>query len=396
MAIRQRTQSARGAVLVHVAVLLVVLTAFSALAVDLGVSYVSRNQAQTSADAAALAAATSLSFVDAADLDLAKNSALAAAQANDVWGTDPNVVANDIFTVTCPPGAPGVPDTCVRAEVFRTSYGANRSPLPTFFAGLLGINEQGTRGMAVAQMLAGRGTADCVKPWALADRWVEVHNPDDEFNRYVTNGANRGQLLSNPDYYDPTQGWNLDRDRGTRVLLYMGQNPQQAFRPGFFYPVRLDGQGGHDYQFNIENCNTTPINPPMTLDYEPGRMVGPTTHGFEDLIALDPYATWSTTERRPVGGCMETGACARSPRWAAVPVFDVDQFMQGWLATGAPPQGPLTVNIVNVIGVWIDEVRNNGDIYGYITHYPTVNITGNGIGNTPVNQAFARTVILVR
>ena len=54
--------SDRGAVLVHVALAMLVLIAFSALAIDYGALLVSRSQAQNAADAAALAGASSLAF----------------------------------------------------------------------------------------------------------------------------------------------------------------------------------------------------------------------------------------------------------------------------------------------------------------------------------------------
>ena len=57
---RSRRRSERGAVLMYTAIMLVALTAMSALAIDLGVMFVGRHQAQNAADAGALAAATQL------------------------------------------------------------------------------------------------------------------------------------------------------------------------------------------------------------------------------------------------------------------------------------------------------------------------------------------------
>lgn len=401
MALQQRMRGARGAVLIHVSIIMIAMIALSALAIDLGVNYVSRGQAQTAADSAALAAAISRSFVAPGNITLAQQSAVLAARANNVWDDQPDIIDADVTFPTCPAGSPGVAGTCAQAEVFRTTYGrASGNPLPTFFAQLVGLNEQGAKARAVAQMLAGNGTADCVKPWALADKWVENRNPAIEFNRYVENGQNRGQLLSGAvdvyDANDPNGGYQLPQDRGTHVLLYEG-NPQQTIRPGFFFPVRLDGNGANPYEDAIRGCVTRSITPGMTLPIEPGRMVGPTRHGFEDLIALDPLAQWNATTNAPERGCMDASPpCARSPRWVAVPVFDIDSYLRARYddlnAGGNGANIPVTV--VKVIGVFIDEVRNNGDIYGYINHYPTTSITGPG--NTAGGGAFARTVILVR
>ena len=66
--------SARGAVLVHVAVAIIGLLAFSALTIDYGVMWMSRRQAQNAADAAALAGALSLAFDNGTDFDRARLS----------------------------------------------------------------------------------------------------------------------------------------------------------------------------------------------------------------------------------------------------------------------------------------------------------------------------------
>ena len=57
-----RSESQRGAVLIHVAIALLGLIAFTTFVVDYGVMWVSRGQAQTSADAGALSGAISLAF----------------------------------------------------------------------------------------------------------------------------------------------------------------------------------------------------------------------------------------------------------------------------------------------------------------------------------------------
>src|SRR5437762_12197199 len=52
----------RGAILIQVAISILSLTAFSAFVVDYGVFWVARNQAQTAADAGALAGAVALAY----------------------------------------------------------------------------------------------------------------------------------------------------------------------------------------------------------------------------------------------------------------------------------------------------------------------------------------------
>src|SRR5688500_1400666 len=74
----------RGAVLVHAAVAMAGLLAFSALTVDLGSMWVVRAQAQNAADAAALAGTVSLAYVDPTDFDAARAAAHAIVQAHRV------------------------------------------------------------------------------------------------------------------------------------------------------------------------------------------------------------------------------------------------------------------------------------------------------------------------
>ncbi len=84
----QRTRRARptrpGAVLVLVAVCLVAICAFVALAVDVGMIAVAKTEAQNAADVAAMVGARSLDGSDTPNLTLASNNARAAARANKV------------------------------------------------------------------------------------------------------------------------------------------------------------------------------------------------------------------------------------------------------------------------------------------------------------------------
>jgi hypothetical protein len=394
---------------VHVALILVAMIAFSALTIDLGAMFVSRRQVQNAADAAALAASLSLSYVNSTDVTLARNSAISAAQQNLVWGQQPDILATDVTVLgACPAGAPGV-GPCVQANVFRTSYQrANGSPLPTFFAQIVGVNEQGVRATATAQLQAGTGTADCVKPVAVPDRWIENRpvpaqwTNSSTFERYEQNGNNKGALLTPADDYVPPttnslgSGFTVQNDYGTELILKEG-NPHDAIDPGFFYPIVIDPTcvGGNCYRDAWEGCSAVPIGPGTVLNPEPGNMIGPTRQGVTTLINQDPTASWSTAANGgrggPVGGCMAAGTCGRSPRWVAIPLFDVKAYDQ---ARTLENQNGRTVpiTIVKVIGFWLDRIQGN-NVYGRIMYYPTTSFTGPPI---PGGGMFASTIILVR
>jgi hypothetical protein len=250
-------------------------------------------------------------------------------------------------------------------------------------------------------MLAGSGTADCVKPWAILDKWTEnqtpAWDPSDSFSRYVQNGRNRGSLVPNPDVYTPpTAGssgtaFSLPTDYGTRIEIKTNAGGANL-GPGWWSPIVILGTGGSNYRTAIETCATFPVVPGQTLVAEPGNMVGPTRQGVDALVAQDPGAYWSASANGGrggvVGGCMASGACSRSPRLGALPVVDPDAF-----TLGASGGRTTDLFVTQVLGFWIEGMVGN-DVIGYITYYPTVSLTGAPLGNGA--SAFARTVILVR
>src|SRR5215203_307710 len=87
----RRRESARGAVLVHVAVAIIGLLAFSALTIDYGVMWTSRRQAQNAADAAALAGALALTYDSGTDYDRARLVAKSVGDRNNIFGASPNI-----------------------------------------------------------------------------------------------------------------------------------------------------------------------------------------------------------------------------------------------------------------------------------------------------------------
>ncbi len=133
-----RHSDERGAVLIQVAVAMLALLALSSFVFDYGVMWVSRGQAQNAADAGALSGAISLAFDSGTDQDGARAKAIAVARRNRVWAAEPDITDADVTFPPCPPGAPGLPDTCVKVDAFRNQRPGG-SPLPTFFGRLVNI-----------------------------------------------------------------------------------------------------------------------------------------------------------------------------------------------------------------------------------------------------------------
>jgi hypothetical protein len=390
-------RSERGAVLVQTAIAMIGLLAFSAFVIDYGILWSARRQAQNAADAGAMAGAISLGFVDATDYPLARTSAVNTARENFVWGEAPDVLDSDVTVpYACPPGSPGFgTDACIKVDVFRTAYQrANGSPLPTLFANLVGVSQQGVRATATAQVLYGY-EMDCVKPFAIPDKWAEVQNdqgpvgwdPSDTFDRYVQRGSDAGQLLDPPDYYEPPVGNNPGTgytnesvtlgggDYGRQIILKFanpGQGSNDPIAPGFYNPVQLTpGEtGAPPYENNIRNCNSTMIRPGDFLTVEPGAMIGPTAQGMRDLIALDRDAVWDPTANEGrggiSGGCMTstTNACAVSPRLVAIPVYNPQVYADG-RASGRGIQ----IQVVKILGFFM-EAMNGNEITGRLMTIP--------------------------
>ena len=392
--------SERGAVIVQVAIALIGLLAMSAFVIDYGVLWASRRQAQNAADAAAMAGAISLAYVDFNDQPLARQSALDVAGQNNVWGEAPNVTPADVTFPVCPPGSPGAgTNSCIRVDLFRNQ--ARGNPLPTFFGQLVGVVDQGVRATATAEALFGDST-DCVKPFAIPDKWLEQRNDvapagwseDDTFERY----DNSGDLLPGPvDFYSADTGFTPASvelgggDHGRYITLKSG-SPHDTVAPGWYHPVVLSCPGGNCYRDAIATCNTRVIGPGTELDVEPGNMVGPTRQGMAALIAQDPDAEWDPDlfgdGRGGVkGGCMATGDCTVSPRLVAIPVYDPDAYDAGRAS------GRVTITITKVIGFFMDRMQGN-EVNGYIMSYPST--PNEGMGGVPGAANFVVSVALVR
>jgi hypothetical protein len=404
-------RSTRGAILVQTAIALIGLLAFGSFTMDYGVLWVARGQAQNAADAGALAAATSMAFGDlnAVDFeDRVRSVAVAAAQTNQVWGAPPDVnPATDVTIGPCPPGAPGIPDQCVRVDVYRNQERGNA--LPTFFAQLVGVNQHGVKATATAQVAAGT-SSECIRPWAIPDKWVEVvPSPKpwqltDEFNRYSKQGQNYA-LLNPGDYYvpptpsSPGSGFTVPGDVGMRVTLKIGSPQDVSLSAGNFLPIVLPGPcgtGGACYRENIATCNGTTLQVNDVIDTEPGNMIGPTKQGVEELIAKDPGAFWQCVDGRAAGpgeDCVGAVSNPASARLVPVPVFNVQQWQDDVANGNEKGVGRYELQITRLIGFFVEQMDGN-DVVGRVAYYPSASGTGNSVIDDSAN--FLRTVILVR
>ena len=412
----------RGAILVHAGLALFTLMAFTVLVFDLGALWVGRGQAQNAADAAALAGALSLAFDDPDDFPRAQAVAAAAGSANLVLGATPSIVpATDVTFPTCPPGSPGLPDTCIRADVYRSAGRSNA--LPTFFAQIMGITSQDVRATAMARMFAAN-SVECMKPWAVADKWAEhwengapnsgPWTPASFFDKYKLQGNKYvpDPTVLTPDVYiaptktDPGTGFtpfdaegNPTSSYGLQMTLKISSS-ETRLSAGWFLALDLpnpdgtSGSGGADYRENIRNCNGSIFSIGQTIPTETGNMIGPTKQGVEDLVAKDPSATWDAGAKAVTGSCAP-GVCAdgkyypRSPRIVPVPLFSIDDYFAG------APTGKGAITITNIMGFFIEGMggAGNKDVIGRLVAIPGMTVGTGGVDET---ATFLYTVKLVR
>jgi putative Flp pilus-assembly TadE/G-like protein len=398
----------RGAVLVHVAVALLMLIAISAFAIDFGLFWLSRAEAQNAADSGAMAGAVALAFdnaTDKTDSGPAKQSALITVLKNFVWGEAPAVdVATDITFPPCPDGSP----SCVRVDVYRD--GAHGNPLPMFAGGLVGLSSQGIRATATAEALAGNAT-DCLKPWALIDRWQEFWpapgpwTVDSTFDKYKNNGE-LDPKVTTPDVYTPPtttstgsgfapldSSGNYTADYGLQLTLKTGA--ANLFNAGSFQALDLNCPGGACYEDAIKSCvNVTElIGGRVTL--ETGNITGKTKQGTytdsDSLCKQDPTAYWDSSLNGGHGG-VAGSKFGISPRLVAVPLISPDDLAlaKNGKATDVP--------IENIMGLFIEcppVVNPPADtVVGRLALAPGEKVAGGGNVGSP--SSFLKVIALVR
>ena len=350
----------RGASLMLVAVSMVALLGFSALAIDVGVLYEAKAQAQNAADSGALAGAGALILTPT---DPAPPTATA-----EYFAELHEIIKQDVMI---DPGADVQVDLAnKRVTVTARRIAARGNAVPTYFAKILGWDLVDVEATATAEVDAA-SAASCLKPWAIPDAYDDLsapngsYNPGDYYNQGVTSYGTTYRSSS--------------KDVGTRLVLKQG-SPGNTVAAGQFYPIDLpipNGpiNGGDRYRENIAGCNGQVVQINDTVLTQNGNLVGPTRQGVDALIDQDPGARWD-----PVDGVVNSAfPPGGSPRIARVPMFDPSH---------PPTSGKQSLKIVNIAGFFIEGVQGNGDVTGVL-----VQASGTG---APAPGTMLSTVRLVR
>jgi hypothetical protein len=200
-----------------------------------------------------------------------------------------------------------------------------------------------------------------------------------------------GAPLPNPDIYVPpgqtgATGYNPATDVGIELVLK--PSSQNEVSPSFYNAWDISGiTGANAYSANISTCNSAYSNFLDNMLPETGNMVGPTTQGVNNLIALDPNATWDPTCNNNKG-CVSGSAYRISPRVRALPVYNPVLYAMDQHSGKSWPQ----LQLVNYIGFFIENLGPGGAVTGRICP-----IVGGYNPNVPMaTGGFAQAIVLVK
>lgn len=194
----------RGSALVFFAFFILFLMGAAALAIDLGMLYVARNEAQRSADAAALAGASvftgtctlNASCESSASQSLAAQDAVAAAKANYVAG-EPGSVDCALTTGYSSTSCPGIQftDPTGQGNEPQITVTVQRTGISLIFARMFGMRTGNVSAKATAEAYMGAGAQSAVTPFLL---------PNCDPLSVDASAASAADL--NPYCYDPATG----------------------------------------------------------------------------------------------------------------------------------------------------------------------------------------------
>lgn len=372
----------RGATMIMIAIAMTAMLGMVALAVDVGMLFNVRSEAQRAADAAALAGAGSL-IGEPGNESRARATAIRFGDANSVNETAAAVLPEDVDVDL----AEGEVTVTVRRTADRGSAVA------TWFARVLGIDAVDVDATATAEV-APAGAATCLKPFSIYDQYHDVDGDGDwsDGDAYEPEAHGYGS-----DWRDPGQpgddGLGYVGDFGRPIALkgYDGASGAESCCPGngpsWYYPWNIpdvdDGPvtGANRYRDNIANCNPAIVSVGEEYQVETGDMRGPTKKGVEDLIALDPSAYWDDVSNS-IANSRYT-PWESSPRIAIVPTFSPSREFD---------PGKKPIEFTNFVAVFVESVSGNGNsqvVLGRIL-YPS------GVGGGNATAPAAKHVRLIR
>ena len=288
----------RGSVLALVALLLVVFLGLAALAIDFGLLYVARGEAQRAADAAAHAGAGYLMHNPNATEAEIKAEAVRVGERNLVRGERTEIVPEDDVDVLWD-------ERKVRVRVHRTNERGN--PVGTLLAQVIGFGNMDVAASAAAQIWPGVAT-DCILPFAIPDLWyvreedggLRPARIDDVWDKdrgdvYVPADGDHDSSLGSPPY----TGYGTLRIGDPIQISPASQN--ESPMASWYYQIDLPEFS--NLRDAIKGCASEEVYETGDSIYiDTGFSVGQVRQGFEDIFN-DPDEkdiVWDYDEECPV------------------------------------------------------------------------------------------------
>jgi Flp pilus assembly protein TadG len=335
-----------GAVVVIVALCIVVIVGMAAFAIDTGMLFSARSDAQRAADAAALAAASA--FYDPA---IAERPAVATARGTD-YATRNAMIHTPIATSEVQ-----IELLTNTSSTFRVRATVRRPEVQTFFAGIFGKKVLPVSAAAEAEVV-NTVAADCLKPFALPD---QNYGPGSE---YV-----EGTLV---------KIWVVGGEDHVLVGFNEKEPPGLGNIEPFISNKCVDGQSaalGDDLLWEKPGNNK---------DAQGGDGVGQVRNGMEKLLNSDNLTYDEVTKK------FSRDDWASSPRVGNVALYDYDLFKNS---------GTNQVRVVNFARVYFSHDENKGaspnnpyTVWGRI--FPLEGLSGDCAGDECAPNAF--TIRLVK
>src|SRR5437667_1799125 len=337
----------KGFVLVVLALLLVALIGFLALAVDIGVLYSARTSAQEVADAAALAGA--FTFI------------------NDTQSSQPQTPSSNRLQVALNNSAPGQPvsaaDVNVNVDVANRRVTVDvQSTQNTYFARALGVQTANVGVEAVAESAQYATGSACAKPWFIPNTAFSTSNacPACGANDVMISG---GEVTA------------FAHSKFGHEFRVRSQDPSNRLAPGQFYAIDLSKGGGSDYRDNIANCANAYVRCLDSYSVLTGNKVGPTRQGGNDLLGNPQTDVWATVEQYQT----PNGLSDTSKAVVVAPIWDTCG-ASGFCPAGDFPTGTnVPLQIIGFAVIFLDGIQGN-DV---VAHLINVSSCGAGGGGVP-------------
>jgi Flp pilus assembly protein TadG len=361
-------ENERGSTILLVAIATTALLSMVALAIDMGMLFTARGEAQRVADSASLAGAGAMIKAPLGEEETrARNTAVEYGARNDVRKLSVVLEPEDVEV--------DMANRTVTVTVRRTADRGNA--ISTWFARVFDIDEVDVVAQATAEVVPAGG-ATCMKPFTVPDAWDDEngneHYEDPEFyDAAVTGyGTDYRNGVPSDNGVDP-EGTTYEYDFGRPLELHPGR-PQEAIVASWYFPWDVPkgsepDVGGDRYRWNIANCNTAIVSLGQAYMPENGNMDGPTRQGSQDLIAKDPNAHFDIDVDSVVGSVYQPWEA--SPRVGNMPLFDPRLQLE-------PGKRPIVFN--SIIAFWIDDIRGN-EVIGRFLNASGAVAGSPGVGN---------------